>query len=74
FVTDNPEKVTLTDNTFRASRDYHVKLGIHVTEDVEILGGKFELPGGKTVGDMVFDREDDEELGRVILLPEKGKR
>jgi len=69
FVTDNPENVTLAGNTFRANRDYHVKLGIHVSEDVEVRGGDFELPEGKTVGDMVFDREDEEELGRVIFLP-----
>lgn len=69
FITDNPENVTLTGNTFRASHDYHVKLGIHVTEDVEILDGVFELQQGRTFGDMVFDHEDDEELGRVILRP-----
>jgi parallel beta-helix repeat protein len=69
FVTDNPQSVTLTGNTFQNSRDYHIKLGIHVTGDVEVFGGEFEVPEGQTVGDMVFDREDDEELGRVILLP-----
>jgi hypothetical protein len=69
FVTDIPKDVTLTDNTFRASRDYHVKLGIHVTEDVEVMGGDFELSEGKTAGDLVFDKEDDSDLGRVIFLP-----
>jgi hypothetical protein len=68
FVTDKPENVTITGNTFRASRDYHIKLGIHVTEDVEVLGGDFKIPEGKTVGDMVFDEEDDRDLGKVILL------
>jgi hypothetical protein len=33
------------------------------------MGGEFELSEGKTVGDMVFDREDDADLGRVILIP-----
>ena len=69
FVTRPPENVVLTGNTFRGSRDYHVKLGIRVIDDVEILGGEFVLPEGKTVGDMLFDKEDDEDLGRVILLP-----
>jgi nitrous oxidase accessory protein NosD len=69
FVTDKTENVTITGNTFRASRDYHVKLGIHVTEDVQVRGGTFELSEGKIVGDMVFDKEDDSDLGRVILLP-----
>jgi len=69
FVTDNPRYVTLTGNTFRASRDYHLKLGIHVTEDVQVEGGTFEVPEGKTVGDMVFDHDDDNDLGRVNLLP-----
>jgi len=73
FVTRPHEKVTLTGNTFRASRDYHVKLGIRVIEDVEILGGEFEVPEGRVVGDMVFDKEDDADLGRVILLPGKGE-
>jgi len=69
FVTRPPENVVLTGNTFRGSRDYHVKLGIRVIDDVEILGGEFVLSEGKTVGDMLFDKEDDEDLGRVILLP-----
>jgi hypothetical protein len=69
FVTDIPENVTIKDNTFRASRDYHVKLGIHVTEDVEIMGGEFELSEGRTVGGMVFDKGDDEDLGAVIIIP-----
>jgi hypothetical protein len=69
FVTGNPESVTLKDNTFRNSRDYHIKLGIHVTEDVEVEGGQLEVPEGKDIGDMVFDQEDDGELGRVIFLP-----
>jgi hypothetical protein len=70
FVTDIPENVTLTDNTFRASGDYHIKLGIHVTEDVKVMGGDFELSEGKTVGDLVFDKEDDPDLGRIILVTE----
>ncbi|MDF1525828.1 MAG: right-handed parallel beta-helix repeat-containing protein [bacterium] len=69
FVTDNPENVTLTGNTFKASRDYHIKLGILVTEDVEVRGGLFDLSDGKTLRDMVFDREDDGDLGMVIILP-----
>jgi len=69
FVTDNPENVTLTGNTFRDSRDYHIKLGIHVSEDVEVRGGDFELLEGNTVGDMVFDHDDDSDLGAVILIP-----
>lgn len=69
FVTDKPEDVTITGNTFRASSDYHIKLGIHVTEDVEVKGGTLEVPEGMAVGDMVFDKEDDSDLGRVILIP-----
>ncbi len=69
FVTDIPENVTLTGNTFRANRDYHIKLGIHVTEDVEIMGGEFVVPKGMVVEDLVFDKEDDPDLGKVILLP-----
>jgi len=69
FVTDLSRNVTLRGNTFSASRDYHIKLGIHVTEDVEIIGGSLELPEGTAVEDLIFDKEDDEELGRVILLP-----
>ena len=69
FVTDNLESVVLTGNTFRDSRDYHIKLGIHVTEDVEIIGGKLEVPEGMAVEDLVFDKGDYEELGRVIVIP-----
>jgi len=69
FVTENPKNVTLTGNTFRASRDYHVKLGIHVTDDVRIEGGQLEVPEGKVVEDLVFDKEDDPDLGAVILIP-----
>ena len=69
FVTDNPVDVTLRDNVFRESSDYHVKLGIHVTEDVTIEAGEFDVPAGKVVGDLLFDKDDDEELGRVLLLP-----
>jgi hypothetical protein len=69
FVTDNPEKVVLKDNTFKGSIDYHIKLGIHVTEDITLEGGIFEIPDGMEAGDLVFDKEDDEDLGKVILKP-----
>ncbi len=69
FVTGNPEGVFLKNNVFRASRDYHVKLGIHVTDDVVVKGGALRVPEGKKVGDLVFDREDDGDLGRVIFFP-----
>ncbi|MDT8394861.1 MAG: right-handed parallel beta-helix repeat-containing protein [bacterium] len=69
FVTDNPENVALKNNTFSESRDYHVKLGIHVTEDVEVEGGAFDLPKGKVLGDVIFDKEDDGDLGRVVIVP-----
>ena len=69
FVTDNPVDVTLRDNAFRESSDYHVKLGIHVTEDVTIEGGEFDVPAGKVVGDLLFDKDDDGDLGRVVILP-----
>ena len=67
FVTDNPEKVVLKDNTFKGSIDYHVKLGIHVTDDITLEGGVFEIPDGMEFGELVFDQEDDEELGKVII-------
>jgi hypothetical protein len=69
FVTDIPENVTIKDNTFRASRDYHIKLGIHVTEDVVVREGRFELEEDQTVGDMVFDQDDDSDLGKVVIIP-----
>ena len=69
FVTDNPVDVTLMNNVFRKSSNYHVKLGIHVTEDVEVRGGEFQVPAGKTVGELLFDKEDDGDLGKVILIP-----
>ena len=68
FVTDNPKNVFLRNNTFRDSLDYHVKLGIHTTDDVTIEGGRFDIPEGKTTDDLIFDREDDPDLGRVILV------
>ena len=69
FVTDNPGDVALRDNTFRNSSDYHVKLGIQITENIKIEGGVFEIPADRTVGEMVFDHDDDSDLGRVIFLP-----
>lgn len=67
FVTGNPKEVTLSDNTFKGSIDYHVKLGIHVTDDIIVKGGVFEVPDGMETGDLIFDKEDDEELGKVII-------
>ncbi|TNF45190.1 hypothetical protein EP232_06340, partial [bacterium] len=67
FVTDNPREVTLKDNIFKGSIDYHIKLGIHVTDDVTLEGGVFEVPDGIKIEDLVFDKEDDEDLGKVIL-------
>ena len=69
FVTDNPENVTIRDNSFSRNQEYNIKLGIHVTEDVEVQGGDFGIPTGRTVGDMVFDKEDDGDLGKIILIP-----
>jgi len=69
FITGNPEEISISGNVFRKSRDYHVKLGIHVTEDVPVVGGIFEVPEGMATGDLIFDKEDDGELGRVIFLP-----
>jgi hypothetical protein len=69
FVTDNPVDVTLRDNVFKNSSNYHVKLGIHVTEDVIVEGGKFQVPAGKVIEDLVFDKEDDGDLGAVIIIP-----
>ncbi len=70
FVTDLPQDVTIRNNTFSNSRDYHIKLGIHVTEDVLVQGGEFEVPEGKITEDFIFDKEDDLDLGKVILVSE----
>lgn len=70
FVTDNPKDVTLRDNIFQDSVDYHIKLGIHTTDDVTVEGGTWEVPTGKETGDLIFDQEDDPELGRVIFKQE----
>ena len=67
FVTDNPKDVKLEGNTFKGSVDYHIKLGIHVTEDITLEGGIFEIPDGMEIGELVFDKEDAEELGKVII-------
>ena len=69
FVTDNPENVRIVDNKFINSWDYNVKLGINVTDDVVIESGVFEVPVGKVVDDLVFDKKDDPDLGRVIVTP-----
>jgi hypothetical protein len=74
FVTGNPKDVFLKDNTFRDNTDYHVKLGIHVSDDVTVEGGDFVIPEGKTAADLVFDGQDEEELGRVILNQKAGVR
>jgi hypothetical protein len=69
FVTDNPKNVTIRDNSFSHSEEYNIKLGIHVTEDVTVEGGVLEVPGDKDIGDLIFDKKDDGDLGRVIILP-----
>lgn len=74
FVTGNPEKVTITGNRFVNQYDYNVKLGIHVTDDVMVEGGEFGVPAGRTAADMIFDREDDEYLGKVVVVPESASK
>ena len=69
FITDKPRDVILRDNIFLSSSDYHIKLGIGVTGDVTIQGGEFTVPERKTEGDMIFDGEDDPDLGKVLLIP-----
>ncbi|GBE15660.1 MAG TPA: right-handed parallel beta-helix repeat-containing protein [Proteobacteria bacterium] len=67
FVTKNPQGVILRNNIFRNSADYHVKLGEHVSDDIRISGGIFEVPKGKRPEDLIFDRKNEDYLGKVIL-------
>jgi hypothetical protein len=67
FVTANPEDVVINNNRFINQWDYNVKLGILVTKDVVIEGGVLETVGGRSQADMIFDKEDDPDLGRVIV-------
>ena len=67
FITKNPQGVILRNNTFRNSTDYHIKLGEHVSDDIRISGGVLEIPKGKQPGDLIFDRKDEDYLGKVTL-------
>ena len=57
----------LRDNLFSGTLDYHVKLAEDVTRDLLLEGGALEVPAGKSLGDLLFDGNDEPGLGRVIL-------
>ncbi len=67
FVTSEPENVHLKNNIITRSRQYHIKLGEEVRSDIILEGGVFQIPDGKSADDMIFDKEDDDYLGKVIL-------
>ncbi len=67
FVTSEPEDVTLTGNTFKNSSQYHIKLGERVSSDIVLNGGQFVLPEGREEDDLMFDKEDEDYLGKVVL-------
>ena len=58
--------------TFKGSIDYHVKLGIHVTDDVILEGGVFEVqgshhPGPGAGGDVDLAAEIDKQIALQLV-------
>jgi nitrous oxidase accessory protein NosD len=69
FVTDDPGTFTLAGNRFEGNRDYALKLGEPVDEDVPAPGNWWGPAGEAGVPAAVFDRADAEHLGRVLVDP-----
>ncbi|HEY6000230.1 MAG TPA: right-handed parallel beta-helix repeat-containing protein [bacterium] len=65
FVRECSPRVVLRGNNFRASADYHVKLGEAQPEDVDARGNWWGTADPTEIERLIYDRLDADYIGRV---------
>jgi hypothetical protein len=69
FCREGSRGTVLRGNNFAGSADYHVKLGELQAGDVEAAGNWWGTDREARIEELLFDREDESYLGRVLFRP-----
>lgn len=67
FIREKVTGAVIQGNSFINIRDYYFKMGESQTDDVTVTGNSFGDADKEVVDGKIFDKEDDEYLGRVVI-------
>ncbi len=67
FAREQVKAPVITGNTFRGTKDYYIKLGELQEDDITLTGSDFGTTDKKEISAKIFDKEDEDYIGRVII-------